>query len=207
MANTDPRIDAYLQKAAPFAQEILNHLRKLIHATCPDVEETWKWSFPHFMYKGAVLCSMAGFKEHCSFGFWKAALIANEDKILTLKDREGMGHLGKITSLKDLPKDAVLKKYIKAAMKLNEDGVKLPPRNKVSEQAKKELQTPDDFAAALKKHPKAKATFDAFSYSNRKEYIQWLTEAKTEATRTKRMGTAIEWLTEGKTRLWKYEAC
>ncbi len=207
MQNTDPRVDAYLQKAPPFAQEILTHLRALVHATCPGVEETWKWSFPNFMYKGALMCSMAAFKQHCSFGFWKAALMENEDKAITVTDRHGMGHLGKITSLNDLPKDAVLKKYIKAAMKLNEDGVKLPPRPKPTEEAKKELQVPAALAEALKGHPKAKAAFDAFSYSHRKEYIEWITEAKTEPTRDKRIATTLEWLTDGKGRNWKYEKC
>ena len=207
MATTDARIDAYIEKAVPFAQEILTHLRALLHTTCPDIEETWKWSFPNFMYKGAMLCSMAAFKQHCSFGFWKAALLENEDGLLSVTDREGMGHLGKITSLKDLPKDAVLKKYIKAAMKMNEDGIKLPPRNKPTDAEKKELQTPAALAAALKKHPKAKTAFEAFSYSHRKEYIEWITEAKTEPTRDKRIATTIEWLTEGKGRNWKYQKC
>ncbi len=207
MATTDPRVDAYLAKAAPFAQEILSHLRVLVHSTCPEVEETWKWSFPNFMYKGALLCSMAGFKEHCSFSFWKAALMENGDGVLTLTERAGMGHLGKITSLKDLPKDAILKKYIKAAMKLNEDGVKLPARAKASDKEKKELKTPEALAAELQKHPAAKAAFEAFSYSHRKEYIQWITEAKTDITRDKRIATTIQWLTEGKGRNWKYEQC
>lgn len=206
MGKKDERIDAYIVKAADFAKPVLTHLRDLVHSACPDVEETWKWSFPHFMYKGQVLCSMAGFKEHCAFSFWKAALLADEDKVLSVTEREGMGHLGKITSLKDLPKDAILKKYIKAAMKLNEDGVKLPPRSKVSEQEKKELEAPDYFTAELKKNKKAQKTLDAFSYSHRKEYLQWITEAKTEVTRNKRMAEAIQWMEEGKSRNWKYKA-
>src|SRR4051812_29285822 len=120
MSKTDPRIDAYLDKVADFAKPILTHLRELIHAACPDVEETWKWSFPHFMYHGAILCSMAAFKEHAVFGFWKASLMPDPDGILAVAERHSMGHLGKITSKKDLPKDAIIKKYIKEAMKLNE---------------------------------------------------------------------------------------
>jgi uncharacterized protein YdeI (YjbR/CyaY-like superfamily) len=207
MATKDPRVDAYLEKVAPFAREVLTHLRELVHATCPEIEETWKWSFPVFMYKGAILCNMAGFKEHCAFGFWKAALMENDEKVLSVKDREGMGHLGKITSLKDLPKDATLKKYIKAAMKLNEDGVKLPARKKASEADKKQLPVPGYLTETLAAHPKAKAAFEAFSYSHKKEYIEWITEAKTETTRNKRMATMMEWLTEGKSRNWKYENC
>ena len=207
MAKTDARTDAYIARSADFAKPILNHLRELIHTTCPDVEETWKWSFPHFMYKGEILCSMAAFKEHCSFGFWKASLIQDTDNILDIKDRDGMGHIGKIYSLKDLPKDASLKKYIKAAMKLNEQGVKLPPRAKASEKEKKELVIPDYFTKVLKKNTTAGEVFDAFSYTNKKEYIQWFEDAKTDATRDKRIAQAIEWIAEGKSRNWKYMNC
>lgn len=208
MNNTDSRIDAYIDtKCADFAKPIMRHLRELIHAACPEVEETWKWSFPHFMYKGAVLCSMAAFKEHCVFGFWKASLMQDTDNVLEIKDREAMGHLGRITSLKDLPKDAVLKKYVKAAMKLNEQGVKLPPRAKATEKQKQALETPDYFAKALKKNKAAGKVFDAFSYTNKKEYIMWLEEARTEATREKRMAQALEWIAEGKIRHWKYQNC
>lgn len=207
MATTDPRIDAYIAKRADYAKPIMNHLRQLIHAACPDVEETWKWSFPHFIYKGEILCSMAAFKEHCAFGFWKAALLQDTDKVLEIKDREAMGHLGKLTGLKDLPKDTVLKKYIKAAMKLNEKGVKLPPRSKASEKEKKELQVPDYLAKEFKKNKKAEKIFDNFSFTNKKEYIMWLEEAKTAATREKRLAQAIEWITEGKVRNWKYLNC
>jgi uncharacterized protein YdeI (YjbR/CyaY-like superfamily) len=207
MVKKDERVDAYIAKAADFAKPILVHLRELMHATCPDVEETWKWSFPVFVYKGAILCNMAAFKEHCSFGFWKASLMTDADKLFDLGDKDGMGHLGKLYSLKDLPKDAVLKKYIKAAMKLNEDGVKLPPRAKVTEDKKKELEIPAYFVAELKQKKPAQKAFDAFSYSCKKEYVQWFEEAKTEVTRNKRMAQALEWIAEGKDRNWKYKNC
>src|SRR5580692_8734878 len=151
MSKYDPRIDAYIEKSADFAKPILTHLRELMHTICPDVEEDWKWSFPVFMYHGAIMCNMAAFKEHCAFGFWKASLMEDTENILENRDKEGMGHLGKIYSLKDLPKDAVLKKYIKAAMKLNEEGVKLAPRKKATEKEKQELKTPDYFVKELKK--------------------------------------------------------
>ncbi len=207
MVKKDERVDAYIAKAADFAKPILVHLRELMHATCPDVEETWKWSFPVFVYKGAILCNMAAFKEHCALGFWKASLMPDTDKLFDLGDKDGMGHLGKIYSLKDLPKDAVLKKYIKAAMKLNEDGVKLPPRAKVTEEKKKELEIPAYFVAALKQNKPAQKAFEAFSYSCKKEYVQWFEEAKTEVTRNKRMAQALEWIAEGKDRNWKYKNC
>lgn len=205
MGKHDPRIDAYIEKSADFAKPILNHLREIIHTTCPDVEETWKWSFPNFDYSGSTMLSMAAFKAHCSFGFWKAALMPDPDNILEIAERAAMGQLGKITSLKDLPKDSVLKKYIKAAMKLNEEGVKRPAASKVTTEEKEALQAPADFAALLKKNKAADKVFSEFSYSNKKEYITWIEEAKTEATRTKRINEAVEWIAEGKTRHWKYK--
>ncbi|PQJ12531.1 hypothetical protein CJD36_001925 [Flavipsychrobacter stenotrophus] len=205
MAQYSIKIDEYVDNSGDFAKPILNHLRELVHETCPEVEEAWKWSFPNFMYRGAILCSMAAFKHHCSFGFWKAAIMENEEGVLSVQDKVSMGHLGKITSLKDLPKDAVIKKYIKAAMKLNEDGIKVPPKPKTAE--KKEIKTPEYFEKALKKNKEAKKVFDSFSYSNRKDYLEWFAEAKTEVTRDKRILQALEWLEEGKTRHWKYKNC
>lgn len=207
MGKRDARIDAYIAKSAGFAKPILTHLRELIHTACPAVEETWKWSFPHFMYEGEILCSMASFKEHCAFGFWKAALMQDTDKVLEVKDRAAMGNMGKITSLKDLPKDSVLKKYVKVAMKLNETGAKLPPKSKASEKEKQEWKTPDYFAKELKKNKKAEKVYNEFTYGKKKEYIEWFEEAKTDATKNKRIAQAMEWIAEGKTRHWKYANC
>lgn len=207
MGKRDARIDAYIAKSADFAQPILTHLRELIHTACPGVEEDWKWSFPHFMYGGAILCSMASFREHCVFGFWKAALLQDTDKVLEVKDREAMGNLGRIKTLKDLPKDSVLKKYVKAAMKLNEAGIKLPSRTKAIAKAKSEWVVPDYFAKALKKNKKADKVFNEFTYGKQKEYIEWFEEAKTDATKEKRIAQALEWIAEGKVRNWKYMNC
>ena len=207
MAHHDPRVDAYIEKSADFAKPILEHLRELIHTACPDVEEAWKWSFPCFIYHGAIMCNMAAFKEHASFGFWKASIMDDTDKILNVGEgKDGMGHLNKLYSLKDLPKDAVLKKYIKAAMKLNEAGVKIT-RPKPTDKDKKELKTPDYLTKELKKNKQAEKVFNDFSYSNKKEYIDWFEEAKTDATRDKRLAQAIEWIAEGKSRNWKYKNC
>jgi uncharacterized protein YdeI (YjbR/CyaY-like superfamily) len=196
----DKRIDDYISKSADFAKPILNHLRKIIHVACPQVEETIKWGFPHFGYKG-MMCSMAAFKQHCAFGFWKAALMKDAD---TLLDNQGqaMGHAGKIKSLKDLPSDKILIGWIKEAMKLNDEGIKLPERKK--SEAKPEIMVPDALKKELVKHKKASDTFSNFSPSHKREYIEWIEEAKTEATQSKRILTTIEWLTEGKTRMWKY---
>lgn len=197
----DTRIDAYIAKAQPFAQPILSHLRELIHKACPGVEETIKWSFPNFMYKGAILCNMAAFKEHMAFGFWKASIMDDPQGILTITEREAMGHMGQIRSLKDLPKDKILIEYIKQAAKLNEQGVKVEKKVK---NATKELEVPDYLLKAIKKNKAAFKTFEGFSTTNKREYVDWITEAKTDATRDKRMAQAIEWMAEGKIRNWKY---
>ncbi|MBS1587969.1 MAG: YdeI/OmpD-associated family protein [Bacteroidetes bacterium] len=197
----DQRIDAYIAKAQPFAQPILSHLRELIHAACPRVEETIKWSFPNFIYKGAILCNMAAFKEHMAFGFWKASIMDDPHGILTITEREAMGHMGQIRSLKDLPKDKILKEYIKQAARLNEHGVKAEKKIK---SAPKELEVPDYLLKAIKKNKAAFKTFEGFSTTNKREYVDWITEAKTDATRDKRMAQAIEWMAEGKIRNWKY---
>lgn len=199
MSSTDPRVDAYIAKSADFARPILEHLRALVHKACPDVQETMKWSFPHFDYKG-IVCSMAAFKHHCSFGFWKASLMRDPDGILTTGN--GMGHLGKITSLKDLPSDRILIKYIKEAAKLNEEGARV---DRAKSATKEPLKVPDDFASALKKNKQALEVFENFPPSHKREYIEWITEAKRPETRTKRIATTLQWLSKGQSKNWKYE--
>lgn len=201
MGNTDERIDAYIAKSADFAKPILTHLRQLVHKACPEIEESWKWSFPNFDYKG-IVCSMASFKQHCSFGFWKSSLMSDPHKILT-QSAEAMGQMGQLKSLEDLPPDAVLIAYIQEAVELNEKGVKLPARPKTT--GNKELDIPDYFTSALEANEKALDTFENFSYSNKKEYVYWITEAKTEETKNKRLATAVEQIAEGKSKNWKYE--
>lgn len=192
MPQTDPRVDAYIIKSADFAKPILTHLRKLVHKACPTATETIKWSFPHFDYKGEMLCSMASFKQHCAFGFWKTALMKDAGKLLDNR-KEAMGSLGKITSLKDLPADKTIIAYIKEAMQLNDDDIKMV---KPKAGIKKELKIPAYFTAALKKNKKATATFGGFNYTNKKEYVEWVTEAKTDDTRQKRLAQAIEWMAD-----------
>jgi uncharacterized protein YdeI (YjbR/CyaY-like superfamily) len=205
MPTTDQRIDKYIEKKADFAKPILRHIRELVHKACPGVEETIKWGMPYFDYAGSILCAMAAFKEHCTFLFWKASLMKDPEKIFQITDREAMGHFGRITSLKDLPGDKILIAYIQEAAGLNEQEIKLPPKQKPV--AAKELETPADLVAALKKNKKAQAHFDKFPPGKKKEYILWLTEAKAEATRNNRLKTAVEWISEGKSRNWKYEKC
>ena len=201
MGTQDDRIDAYIAKSGAFARPILAHLRKVVHAACPDVEETMKWSFPHFMYKG-MFCSMASFKEHCSFGFWKTSLIVKNGGSELEK---AMEPFGRITKLADLPSQSVLTGTIKQAMKLNDAGVKVPARSKPK--TPREVVVPDDLANALQRNKAARATFESFSPSHKREYVGWIIEAKTEATRTRRLETALEWLAEGKPRHWKYQNC
>jgi len=203
MNSCDPRIDRYIEKSADFAKPILNHIRELVHFACPQVEETMKWGFPHFMFKG-ILCSMAAFKQHCAVGFWKATLVFKSIPGVKKREDTAMGHLGRITTIADLPDRKTLTRCIIEAARLNETGTKLPSKPKAP---KKELVVPDDLTAGLKKNKKALATFARFTYSHRKEYIQWITGAKTEATRAKRVKTALDWMAQGKSRHWKYTNC
>jgi uncharacterized protein YdeI (YjbR/CyaY-like superfamily) len=201
MPSKDPRVDAYIAKAADFAKPILNHLRRLVHQACPEVEETFKWSFPCFMYKG-MLSSMAAFKNHCSFGFWKYALLLPDN---AAGADDGMGQFGRLTSVSDLPKDTVLLGYVKQAMRLNDEGIKVPAR--AAARKPKPVRVPDYFRVALDKNKAALQTFENFSPSHQREYIEWLTEAKRDETRQKRLTTTLAWLAEGKPRNWKYMNC
>lgn len=201
MSQHDPRIDAYIEKSAEFARPILIRLREIVHEACPRVEETMKWSMPSFGYAGGILCGMAAFKQHVSFGFWKHAQVMGEEN-----PRDGMGSFGKMTTIKDLPPKKELVALIKRAMKLNEQGLKSPAASRKAA-PKPPPVAPDDLIAALKKNRKAQATFDAFSPSARREYIDWIVEAKREETRAKRLAQAIEWMAEGKQRNWKYMNC
>lgn len=203
MTKKDKRIDAYISTAAPFAKPILKHLRKLIHQGCPEVQETIKWGMPFFDYKGPFF-NFASFKEHCALGFWKASLMEDKHGYLqpiANKGGESMGNFGRVSSLNDLPSDKVILDYIRQAKRLNDEGVKNPAR-KTSK--RKPLEAPDYMLTAMRKNKKAWATFEKFSPSNKRDYVEWITEAKTEATRDKRLTQAIEWMAEGKPRNWKY---
>lgn len=201
MGKKNAKIDAYIAKSQEFAKPILTHIRELVHKACPEVEEKMKWSFPHFDYKGAMMCSMASFKNHCTFGFWKASIMKDKHGILSNGSEAAMGQFGRIAALSDLPDDKILIEYIKEAMQLNDEGITIPSKPK---NEKKELDIPAYFLEAIRRNKKALQTFENFSYSHRKEYVDWVTEAKTEGTRQKRLSTTIEWLAEGKPQNWKY---
>lgn len=203
MVIKEKKIDTYISKSADFAKPILIHIRQLVHKTCPDVEEKMKWSFPHFDYKNEMMCSMAAFKQHATFGFWKAALMKDPTLIENARSETAMGHLGRITALKDLPSDKKITAWIKEAMQLTDKGIKLPSKEKPA--ATKALAVPDYFTNALAKNKKAKQVFENSPPSQKKEYLLWITGVKTEETRNKRLATALEWNAEGKGRNWKYE--
>ena len=203
MGKKDPRVDAYIEKAKPFAQPILRHIRQVVHAACPKTEETLKWSLPTFMYEDEMLCGMGAFKEHAVLGFWKASLILDKEG-RKLED-DAMGQFGCIKTVKDLPPKRELTGYIRKAMELNEQGIKVQRARPAAPKAA--AKVPADLAAALKKNKKAAATFEAFPPSCRREYVEWITDAKRDETRMKRLKTTIEWLAEGRKRNWKYENC
>jgi uncharacterized protein YdeI (YjbR/CyaY-like superfamily) len=196
MPTREPRVDDYVAKSADFAKPILEYLRDTVHGACPEVEETLKWRTPTFMYAGSILCSMAAFKDHCSFHFWKGELLYGRD------DAGVADSLHAVTKVTDLPPKRQLVGYIKQAMKLNAAGVTVP---KTPSAPAPELAVPADLSAALKANRKAARSFEAFSPSHRREYIEWITEAKREDTRQRRVAQAIEWLADGKPRNWKYQ--
>ena len=196
---TDPRIDAYIERQADFARPILTHLRAILHEACPECEETLKWSSPSFIYKGKILAGFAAFKAHATFGFWSGGQVLEADP----KQKSAMGQFGRLTTLGDLPPRADLIALTRKAMKLVDDGVK-PVRDK---HRKPPFTVPQDLRAAIEAVPAAKATFDGFPPSCQRDYVEWVTEAKRDETRAKRLAQSVEWLAEGKRRHWKYENC
>lgn len=198
MSGHDPRIDAYIAAAAPFAQPILEHVRAVVHEACPGVEETIKWGMPSFMYGGGILCGMAAFKAHASFGFWKHALVVGEGE-----QQAGMGSFGKLATVRDLPSRKQLVAYVKKAAALNAQGAKAAPARKAAAPKPAPVPTPE-FAAALRRNQAAAAAFKAFPPSHQREYVDWIAEAKREDTRDRRIAQAVEWIAEGRQRNWKY---
>ncbi|HEX8280909.1 MAG TPA: YdeI/OmpD-associated family protein [Chthoniobacterales bacterium] len=200
MGTKDPRFDAYIASAAPFAQPILKHLRKIVHAGCPQVTETIKWGMPHFDYKGPMW-GMAGFKAHCAFGFWR---VAEQALPASRRDADGMGQFGRITSISDLPDKETLIGYVRKAVQLKDSAVadqKPPARPRAKPIS---IEVPQYLASRLGRNANARKTWDAFSHTHRKEYVEWLTSAKRDETREKRLETTLEQLAEGKPLNWKY---
>jgi uncharacterized protein YdeI (YjbR/CyaY-like superfamily) len=205
----DPKVDAYIEKAQPFAQPILTHLRKLMHKGCPDVEEAVKWGHPFFLYRGTIVGHMAAFKQHCSFGFWGEEIGAVLRDAKVVQDG-GMGSLGRITTVKDLPSEKEMVGWIRQASALIDAGEHtsiMAARKKAVKAPKPAPKASPEFTAALKKNKKASAVFEGFSPSCKREYVEWIAEAKRDETRDKRIAQAVEWIAEGKQRNWKYQNC
>jgi uncharacterized protein YdeI (YjbR/CyaY-like superfamily) len=200
MASTDPRIDAYIARQADFARPILQHLREAVRSACPEAEETIKWGMPHFTHKGQILAGMAAFKAHATFGFWRGKEVTGG----TGKERDAMGSFGRLRSLEDLPDEETLHALIRKAAALGEAG---PKPVRAAKAPKPPAETPSELAEALAANPAAKATFNGFPPSCRREYCDWVAEAKRPETKAKRVAQAIEWMAEGKRRNWKYENC
>jgi len=206
---TDPRVDTYIEKAAAFAQPILKHIRKLMHQAAPNVTESVKWGMPFFLQQGVILGNMAAFKQHCAFGFW-----GSEMKKLLAKDghaaSDAMGSLGRITSLQSLPTDTMLLAYMRHAAELVESGQRkqtIDRSMRRSSAKPRSVRIPAPLAAALKKNKLAAKAFAGFSPSCRREYADWIAEAKRPETREKRLAQAISWIAQGKPRNWKYQNC
>lgn len=202
MGHKDPRVDAYIASSPDFAKPILRHLRALVHRGCPKVTEDMKWRAPFFLHKG-MLCMMAAFKEHCTFGFWKHALLAKRVKGLPALGLEAMGQFGRLTSIADLPIEKTIVGLVREAATLNDQGVM--PSRAAPPKKDRVLDIPSYFIKAVRTNKEALATFQGGSYSFRKEYVAWVVDAKTEATRDRRLRTAVEWMAQGKGRNWKYE--
>jgi uncharacterized protein YdeI (YjbR/CyaY-like superfamily) len=195
----DPRIDAYIERQADFARPILAHLREAVHAACPEVEEGIKWSMPAFLLRGRIIANMAAFKAHAAFGFWRGRAVVGEERAA----QEGMGQFGRLKRVEDLPPPAELDALIRKAAELVRQGpAPRPPRT-----PRPELPVPDDLRRALETEPKAAETFAAFPPSCRREYVEWVSEAKRPETREKRIAQAVAWMAEGKRRNWKHERC
>lgn len=202
MSNFNPKVDQYIEKAADFAKPIMEYLRQIVHDTCPEVTEVIKWGIPHFDYKGDMMCILASYKHHCSFSLHKAELMSDAKLVESVKAGRKMGYMDKLKTIADLPPRKVLVSYIKEAMALNENGSKkVRPKSATP----KVIEVPDYFSEKLATNPKAKAIFEAKSASFRKNYLVWISDAKTEATRQKRMEESLAWIAEGKGRFWQYE--
>jgi uncharacterized protein YdeI (YjbR/CyaY-like superfamily) len=195
----DPRIDAYIARQADFARPILEHIRRVLHEAGPELDEAIKWSMPHFTYKGRLFAGMAAFKAHATFGLWQAGAVMGE----TGSEREAMGQFGRLTSVEDLPPEEELKALVRRAAALADEG----PAPRPKKPPKGDLPAPDDLNAALDANRGARATFDGFPPSARRDYVEWVVGAKRPETRAKRIAQSVEWLAEGKRRNWKYENC
>jgi uncharacterized protein YdeI (YjbR/CyaY-like superfamily) len=201
MTQSNSKVDDYIAKSEDFAKPILEHLRKIIHDTCPKVEEDIKWGTPHYSYNGDHLVMMAGFKNHCSFSLYKAEFMKDKEITESVKAGKKFGYMDKLKSVSELPTKKILVSLIKEAMTINEQGIK---KEKTVSDKPKTLETPDYLVASLNANKKAKAVWESKSDAYRKDYLVWIIDAKTDATRQKRIEQSLEWIAEGKGRFWQY---
>jgi uncharacterized protein YdeI (YjbR/CyaY-like superfamily) len=195
----DPRVDAYIAKSQPFARPILEKVRERVHAVLPEVEEAMRWSMPAYTLRGKIVLVTSAFKAHAALNFWRGQEIGDGQP-----KAGAMGQFGRLTSVSDLPPDHEIDELIREAAALVRTA-RAPRKTKHAPKPSPEMHP--RFQTALGMAPRAKATFDAFPPSCRREYLEWIGEAKRDETRQKRIATAIEWLAEGKRRNWKYESC
>jgi hypothetical protein len=202
MATKDPRVDAYIAKLPDFSSEICKRLRAIVHEASPEIEEDIKWGHIAFMHKG-IVCGLAAFKQHVVFHFWKSALLTGSHSRRATDDTT-LARLETIRGVDDLPPRATIAGFVRAAVKLNDGAVRSPRPAMGGKKTKAPLRTPPSLARALARNAKAKATYDGFSPSHKREYVEWITEAKTEETRDRRIEQALGWMAEGKPRNWRY---
>lgn len=202
MAQLNSKVDEYIAKSEDFAKPILEYLRQIIHETCQDATEDIKWGTPHYSYKGDHLCMIAGFKNHCSFSIYKAEFLQDKEIAESVKAGKKFGYMDKLKSVSELPSKEVLVSLLKEAMTINEQGIK---KEKAVSDKPKVIETPEYLTEALDANTKAKEVWESKSASYRKDYLVWITDAKTDATRQKRIEQSLEWIAEGKGRFWQYE--
>ena len=198
MKRRSSEVDRYIRSSAVFARPVLRRLRTFFHRADPRISETIKWGVPHFEYQG-ILGSMAAFRKHVSVGFWKGGMIGDEAGVFESAGNRKMTML-RMRDVADVPSADLMLVYIRRAVALNERGMRIPARKRTAVR----VAIPSFFSNALRANRKASDVFSRLSRSHQREYVDWLTEAKREETRQRRMATAIKWLSEGKPRNWKY---
>jgi hypothetical protein len=200
------QVTAYAAAMPAYAQPIFAHLRALIHTTCPDTDEAIKWSIPHFERDGDYLCIFAASPGHASFTFYKQQLMSDPRLRDNLNLPAIKRFMGRLTSLSDLPDDATLAAMLQEAADLNARGVRLPDRApKTPPVIDMPSAVATAVATALAANPAAQAVWDAKSAAWRKDYLVWITAAKTDPTRDARIAEALDWIADGKARFWKYQ--
>lgn len=202
MGTKDTRVDAYIAKQQPFAKEICTRVRAIVHEAAPDITEDIKWGHVAFMHKG-IVCGLAAFKHHVVFHFWKASLLGGSHARRSTDDKT-LEQLAKLKSVDELPSKSVIASLVKAAVKLNDGAVKVPKSPMAAKKTKAPLRTPPSLAKALARNAKAKSTYQGFSPSHKREYVEWICDAKSVETRDRRIEQALGWMSEGKPRNWKY---